>query len=125
MEAVIRLLEEKTWSASRKESRIACTVVLKLKTNEFHILTRSPTPASPPSTCEELTNIALSRRERVNLAPRKPFRLVGGGLSNFREPQGKEDTPEQPASSLPESWLNPSTSSMKLIGTVACFVCYS
>jgi len=44
-EPMIRLLAEKIWSASRKESRIARTVVLKLKTSEFHILTRSHTPA--------------------------------------------------------------------------------
>jgi len=40
-EPMIRRLAEKTWMASRKESRIARTVILKLKTAEFHILTRS------------------------------------------------------------------------------------
>jgi DNA polymerase-4 len=55
--------------------------------SEFAILTRSYTPASPPSTCEELTTIALSLRQRVNLDPQQRFRLVGVGLSNFREPQ--------------------------------------
>src|SRR6266568_1881668 len=84
-EPMIRLLAEKIWSASRKEPRIARTVVLKLKTSEFHILTRSHTPASPPSSCEELTNIALSLRERVDMGPQQSFRLVGVGLSNFRE----------------------------------------
>src|SRR5437879_8046221 len=58
-EPMIRRLAEHTWAASRKESRIARTVVLKLKTSEFRILTRSQTPSSPPSSCEELTNIAL------------------------------------------------------------------
>jgi DNA polymerase IV len=38
-EPMIRRLGEKLWSASRKESRIARTVVLKLKTSEFRILT--------------------------------------------------------------------------------------
>jgi DNA polymerase-4 len=96
-EPMIRLLAEKIWSASRKESRSARTVVLKLKTSEFNILTRSHTPASPPSSCEELTNIALSLRDRVDLGPQQRFRLVGVGLSNFREPEGKEDTSPQPA----------------------------
>src|SRR3984885_15066964 len=32
---MIRALAEKLWSASRHESRIACTVVLKMKTSEF------------------------------------------------------------------------------------------
>jgi DNA polymerase IV len=57
-EPMIRRLAEKLWSASRKEPRTARTVVLKLKTSEFKILTRSHTPDSPPSSCEELTDIA-------------------------------------------------------------------
>src|SRR5437867_3161352 len=60
MEPMIRKLAEHTWVASRKESRVARTVVLKLKTSEVKILTRSHTPASPPSSCDELTCSALS-----------------------------------------------------------------
>lgn len=83
IELMIRRLAEKTWRASRQESRIGRTVVLKLKTSEFKILTRSHTPHTPPSSCEELTSIALSLRERINLSPKQRFRLVGVGLSNF------------------------------------------
>ena len=93
MEPMIRRLAESVWSASRKESRIAHTVVLKLKTSEFKILTRSHTPESPPCSCEELTGIALALRERVDPDPKQLFRLVGVGLSNFREPE--EDGPQQ------------------------------
>ena len=85
-EPMIRKLAEQTWAASRKESRVARTVVLKLKTSEFRILTRSDTPASPPTSCAELTNIALRLGERVALGPNQRFRLVGVGLSNFLEP---------------------------------------
>jgi DNA polymerase IV len=92
-EPMIRRLAEKLWSAARKESRIARTVVLKLKTSEFNILTRSHTPDAPPSSCEELTNIALVLRERVKLSADQRFRLVGVGLSNFREPD--ELSPQQ------------------------------
>jgi DNA polymerase IV len=84
-EPMIRRLAEKLWSASRKESRIARTIVLKLKTSEFKILTRSHTPDTPPSSCEELTGIALRLRERVAVGPQQRYRLVGVGLSNFRE----------------------------------------
>src|ERR1700739_4273100 len=94
MEPMIRRLAEHTWAASRKESRRARTVVLKLKTSEFKILTRSHTPPSPPSSCEELTTIALSLRDRVGLDSKQRFRLVGVGLSNFRDP---EDASAQPA----------------------------
>jgi DNA polymerase-4 len=86
-EPMIRRLAELTWAASRKESRVARTVVLKLKTAEFKILTRSHTPSSPPSSCEELTAIALSLRERVALGPQQRFRLVGVGVSNFLDPE--------------------------------------
>ena len=86
-EPMIRRLAEQVWTASRKESRIARTVVLKLKTSEFKILTRSHTPGSPPCSCEELTDIALGLRERVELSPQQRYRLVGVGLSNF---QGRE-----------------------------------
>src|SRR5277367_1308376 len=68
-EPMIRRLAEKTWEASHKEARVARTIVLKLKTSEFKILTRSHTPQAPPSSCEELTRIALSLRERIELSP--------------------------------------------------------
>ena len=84
---LIERLAQKVWSASRHESRIACTVVLKVKTSEFNILTRSHTPTTPPSSCEELTAIALSLRERISLGAGQRFRLVGVGLSNFRDPE--------------------------------------
>ncbi|MGB9073254.1 MAG: DNA polymerase IV [Terriglobales bacterium] len=92
-EPMIRRLTEKLWSASCKESRIGRTIVLKLKTSEFKIFTRSHTPGSPPSSCEELTDIALKLRERVDLGPQQRYRLVGVGLSNFRD---AKDTAAQP-----------------------------
>jgi DNA polymerase-4 len=94
MEPMIRRLAEHAWAASRNESRIARTVVLKLKTSDFKILTRSHTPNSPPSSCEELSSIALSLRDRVSLGPEQRFRLVGVGLSNFCD---REDASAQPA----------------------------
>lgn len=86
-------LAEKLRSASRKEPRIARTVVLKLKTREFKILTRSHTPTSPPSSREELISIVLGLQERVNLRPEQRYRLVGVGLSNFREPENMLNQP--------------------------------
>src|SRR5262245_3461294 len=82
-EALIRRLADKVWMASRREVRIPRTVVLKLKTSDFNIITRSHTPPSPPATCEEFTAIALWLRERVDVVPEQLFRLVGVGLSNF------------------------------------------
>ena len=84
-EPMIRRLAEKTWAASRKETRIGRTIVLKLKTSDFRILTRSHTPDSPPESCAELTRIALALRDRVGLSPEVLYRLVGVGLSNFED----------------------------------------
>jgi DNA polymerase IV len=86
-EPMIRKLAEKVWAAAQKESRVAHTVVLKLKTSDFKILTRSHTNPSPPSSCEELTTIALALRDRVDATSGRRFRLVGIGLSNFNEPE--------------------------------------
>jgi nucleotidyltransferase/DNA polymerase involved in DNA repair len=84
-EGPIRRLAEKVWAASRKEARVARTVVLKLKTSDFNTTTRSHTPLRPPATCDEFTAIALSLRERVAAAHDQRFRLVGVGLSNFKD----------------------------------------
>jgi DNA polymerase IV len=92
-EPMIRQLAEKLWSASRKESRAPRTVVLKLKTKEFKVLTRSHTPDHVLSSCDELTNIVLKLRDRVDLGVQQRYRLVGVGLSNFRE---AEKTTGQP-----------------------------
>jgi DNA polymerase-4 len=84
-EDLIRRLAERVWTASRKDGRVARTVVLKLKTRDFNILTRSQTPVVAPASCAELTAIALSLRDRIDVGSDQRFRLVGVGLSNFRE----------------------------------------
>lgn len=90
-EPMIRRLAEKVWAASRQESRVARTVVLKLKTSNFNILTRSCTPVSPPKSCEELTNIALSLRARISLGSAQQFRVIGVGLANFRDTENSNE----------------------------------
>jgi DNA polymerase IV len=87
----IRRLAEKVWNASNGNARQARTVGLKLKTKEFVSLTRSLTPRTPISSCEDLTSIALSLRERVDMPPQQLFRLVGVGLSNFQFEEEEED----------------------------------
>lgn len=82
----IETLARKTWQARLKTSRVGRTVVLKLKTHDFRILTRSHTPPQPPQDLREFTRIALFLRERVDLPPGQLYRLVGVGLSNFCEP---------------------------------------
>lgn len=88
LEPHIRRLSEKTWAAYQRESarqggRIARTVVLKLKTSNFRIMTRSLTPDTRPGSLDDLARIACDLRERVGQPSRTRYRLVGVGLSGF------------------------------------------
>ena len=86
-EDALRRLAGKAWDATRKTPRVGRTVVLKLKTSDFRILTRSHTPDMPPATLAEFTAIALALRERVSLPASTRYRLAGVGLAGFRDPE--------------------------------------
>jgi DNA polymerase-4 len=84
----IQRLAEKTWAAHQREAegphgRIARSVVLKLKTADFRILTRTVTPAERPASAQSLAEIACALRMRVTLPPRTRYRLVGVGVGGF------------------------------------------
>ncbi|WP_423821063.1 DNA polymerase IV [Salinisphaera sp. SPP-AMP-43] len=82
----IQRLADKTWNNyQRKASRVARTIVLKLKTSDFQTLTRSYTPLAPPASALELADIACALRDRVERDPEERYRLVGVGLSGFVE----------------------------------------
>ena len=57
--------------------------MLKLKTSDFHTLTRSLTPASLPGSAQELADVACALRARVERPAESRYRLVGVGLSGF------------------------------------------
>ncbi len=81
---MIEALAQRVWRAAEREpGRVARTVVLKLKTREFRILTRSLTPPLPPADAAALVRIALALRARVDLPARTRYRLVGVGLGGF------------------------------------------
>ncbi|MBX3687979.1 DNA polymerase IV [Dokdonella sp.] len=92
LDDTIRDLATRTWAARGRTPRIARTVVLKLKTREFRILTRSHTPEQPPDSAASLARIALALCARVELPGDTLYRLVGVGLGNFFDP---DDTPGQ------------------------------
>lgn len=81
----IRRMAARTWAAASRMERRAHTVVLKLKTAEFRILTRSLTTDLPPADEQALGNVAVSLCQRVNLPDTMRYRLVGVGLSGFRD----------------------------------------
>jgi len=89
LEPHIRRLAEKTWAAhQREQGRIARTVVLKLKTADFHTLTRSLTPAELPHSAAALADLACALRARVERPADTRYRLVGVGLAGFVDRDG-------------------------------------
>jgi len=84
LEPHIRRLADKAWAGYQRErERVARTVVLKLKTADFHTLTRSLTPPQRPRSAQELGAIACALRERVERPADARYRLVGVGLAGF------------------------------------------
>ena len=84
----IARLAEKTWAGYQREraahsGRLARTVVLKLKTSDFRLLTRSLTPSQLPADAASLAELACALRARVDLPGDTRYRLVGVGLSGF------------------------------------------
>ncbi len=84
LEPHIRRMAEKAWASyERERERVARTVVLKLKTADFHTLTRSLTPPQQPRSAHELGMLACALRERVELPQESRYRLVGVALTGF------------------------------------------
>ncbi len=99
LEPHIRRLAEKTWAAHQREAagahgRIARTVVLKLKTADFHTLTRSLTPALRPASASELAELACALRARVERPPETRYRLVGVGMAGFVDQDSYQAQPD-------------------------------
>jgi DNA polymerase-4 len=84
LEPAIRALANHTWASHLHDpTRVARTVVLKLKTADFHTLTRSLTPSARPQSASELGDIACALRDRVERPADSLYRLVGVGLAGF------------------------------------------
>ncbi|HEX7324716.1 MAG TPA: DNA polymerase IV [Rhodanobacteraceae bacterium] len=86
--SAIATLAEDTWAVHQREAdgphgRVARSVVLKLKTADFHVLTRTLTPAERPTSARAVAEIACALRARVELPPATRYRLVGVGLAGF------------------------------------------
>jgi len=99
LEPHIRRMAEKAWAGYARElgdprGRFARTVVLKLKTSDFRVLTRSLTPHERPASMESVADIACALRERVALPARTRYRLVGVGLAGFVERDSLAAQPE-------------------------------
>ncbi len=88
LEPHVRRLAQATWTSYLRQrqaepDRLARTVILKLKTSAFRILTRSLTPALLPDTMDDFAELAWSLHTRVELPARVRYRLAGVGLAGF------------------------------------------
>ncbi len=88
LEPHIHRLAEKAWAGYLREreqhpGRVARTMVLKLKTSDFRILTRSITPVARPISLDDFSRHACDLRLRIGLPSRTRYRLVGVGLAGF------------------------------------------
>lgn len=92
--ALLPPLAAKVWQSASRHSRRGRTVVLKLKTADFRILTRSHTPPQPPDSLEVLIQIGQSLFARVGGGSDRRYRLLGIGLSHFED---RDDDPAQSA----------------------------
>lgn len=79
----IRRMAEKTWAAATKRDLRGRTVVLKLKTANFRIISRHVTPPQPPVSLEQFTALAIGLLSRVEHPPGQRYRLVGVGLDGI------------------------------------------
>ena len=88
LEPHVRELAARTFASYRRQrqhepERLGRTVVLKLKTSAFRILTRSHTPAALPEDLETFVELAWRLSERVELPDHTRYRLAGVGISGF------------------------------------------
>ncbi len=82
----IELLAEKVWARLlREEGRFARTVVLKLKTADFRVLTRSLTTPTGPRSLADLVAIAKELTHRVDQPKGTRYRLVGVGVAGLED----------------------------------------
>lgn len=84
----------KVWEQGRRKGMMGRTIVLKLKTDRFRILTRSLTQPQSPASVEELAAVARALCARVLLPANTRYRLAGVGMSNFADPQEEGRQPD-------------------------------
>jgi DNA polymerase IV len=84
----------RVWRQLDASVREPHTVVLKLKTADFRLITRSATPSRPPASEQALYECASALLRHVDLPDTTRYRLVGVGLSNFRDRASEPMQPE-------------------------------
>jgi len=89
LDEVLGRLAIKVWDQGLKKGAIGRTVVLKLKTDRFRILTRTLTLTRAPGSAQDLAMVAQQLCARVDLPASTRYRLAGVGMSNFEDVAGQ------------------------------------
>ncbi len=76
-------LAAQVWQAAARKARIGRTVVLKLKTADFRLLTRHQTPPAPPRAACDILECGQQLLARIQSDGHVRYRLAGLGLTNF------------------------------------------
>ena len=87
LQPLTRMLDE-AWTAVQKHALQPRTLVIKLKSSDFELATRSATPPMPPTGLAELQPLLEQLLARFPDAPR--YRLAGVGLGNFIEEDAQQ-----------------------------------
>jgi len=93
VEAALPALAEQVWRAAARAERVGRTVVLKLKTADFRVLSRHVTPPTRPRGAEDILALGRQLLGRMPQEPALRYRLAGLGLANFID----ADDARQPA----------------------------
>lgn len=79
----LRAESEKLWSTLTERGMRGRTITVKLRTPDFHTVTRRLTPSTLPSSATDLAEVATALLENFEFPANTRFRLAGIGVSNF------------------------------------------
>jgi DNA polymerase IV len=69
----------------KEEGRMGKTIVLKVKYDDFELITRSQTLTHPPADSSQVFEVAAQLLEKKTEAGARPIRLIGLGISGLRD----------------------------------------
>lgn len=86
MKGDVHTLCEKLWMQTLRKKRFGRTITVKLKTQQFKVITRSKTFGVAFNNPEDLEKVVLGiLRDIYREMPKQLFRLLGVGLSSFND----------------------------------------
>jgi DNA polymerase-4 len=102
LQEYLRACARRVFGELGEEGKRARTVTLKIKYNDFQVVTRRRTFAAFLGSADEVARAACDLLERTE-AGRRPVRLAGIALSNFTLPRRETESAVAPLFKLPNS----------------------